>query len=194
MSIPDFGFYVGVKCFHCFDTGLTNNLLGIHTLGNCECPLVVACVDCCDSLFFKPTEAALKLQHCVAERMDTGEPIELDLFNLARILTHFTTEKPCPRAWLSSWLRLDERSTKRLIERLRAEWLMPIGSRKGEPAGHWIIVDAKDFLNWQREYRASALTMLATCHRMGKANFPELAGQTAFDFVNQITQEMGDVL
>lgn len=183
--VPEMAYHIQPKCYNCFDSGLVNNhkILGVIT----------RCINCYGDLFFSP--AAMKFQVVVMDLQQREKEIDDALFFLAQTLTPFTTTKPVSRLYLQRWLKHnDERTTKKLIERLRTEWLLPIGSRKHEPMGHWIITDANDFTAWQRDFRKSAITQLTTLHRVGKANFPELAGQTKMDFALQIAEEVQEVL
>lgn len=183
--VPEFAYHVSIKCYDCFDSGLVNNQ---KTIG-----IVTRCFNCFEHLFF--SAAATKFQAVVLDLQSRDKTIDDALFFLAQTLTPFTSEKPVSRLYLQTWLKhKDERTTKKLIERLRTEWLLPIGSRKHEPMGHWIITDATDFMNWQRDFRKSAITQLGTLHRVAKANFPELAGQSTFDFATQIAKEVEEVL
>lgn len=183
--VPEMAYHISPKCYDCFDSGLVNNQ---KTLG-----VITRCFNCYDSLFFSP--AALKFQNVVLDLQKRGKEIDQSLFFLAQTLTPFTSETPVKRLYLQKWLKhTDERQTKRLLARLQDEWLLPIGSRKHEPFGHWIITTETDFREWRREARQSAITRLATIHRVEKHNFPTLAGQTSMDFALQIAEEVQEAL
>lgn len=183
--VPEMAYHISPRCYDCFDSGVVDNQ---KSLG-----VITRCFNCSDSLFFSP--AAKKFQNVVLDLQKREKDIDANLFFLAQTLTPFTTTKPVPRIYLQTWLKHeDERRTKKLIERLRYEWLLPIGSRKHDPVGYWIITDAADFTQWQREFRRSSITQLTTLHRVARANFPELAGQTKMDFALQIAEEVQEAL
>ena len=74
-----------------------------------------------------------------------------------------------------------------MIEDLRSEWLLPVGARKDDPSGYWIITDAADFAEWFTRSKSSPLTQLTTIHRVARRHFPTFAGQIELDF-NQLKE------
>lgn len=111
-------------------------------------------------------------------------------FHLARALTLFSSEKPVLREWLGKHFNLSERKTKDVVKFLKDNWLLPIGGRKRDPKGYWLIVTDAEFIEYERQARRTAISALATLYKMRRANFPRLAGQLALDFVEQVKQEI----
>lgn len=112
------------------------------------------------------------------------KPINSRTFQIAQTLSSFTSEKPCSRDRLLelyfSYLPMTPAQIRMLhhaIEELRRDWLLPVGSRKDEPAGYWIMTDQDDFAAWFTRSKAAPLTQLQTIHRVAKRNFPILAQQ-----------------
>ncbi len=182
-NVPEFAYHISPKCYDCFDSGLVNHH---HTLG-----VISHCPNCYSSLFF--SDASRKFQSVVLDLQQRGKEIDKSLFFLAQTLTPFTSDKPVKREYLDTWLKSTERQTKSNLARLQNEWLLPIGSRKHEPFGHWIITTETDFREWRREARQAAITRLTTIHRVERHNFPELSGQTKMDFAVQIANEIAEV-
>ena len=69
-----------------------------------------------------------------------------------------------------------------VVEDLRRVWLLPIGSRKDQPSGYWIVTDEADFKEWFERYRSAPLTQLTTLHHVARRNFPVFARQLEIDF------------
>lgn len=113
-------------------------------------------------------------------------------FDFARMLTHFSTENPCPTNAALGFLFGDTllshshqlRKLAYAVEELRHIWRLPVGSRKDAPAGYWIITDLEDCKSWLRHATAAPRTQLATIWRSAKAAFPVLAGQQEFSFMD----------
>lgn len=108
-------------------------------------------------------------------------------FRVARALTRFQSDRPCTRQQLIDryfdWAGSQKlRHLHACIERLRGEWLLPIGSRKSEPYGYWFITDEADFKRWVAAYKSAPIRQLSTAHAVAKAFFPEVAVQLAFEF------------
>lgn len=128
-----------------------------------------------------PTPAGEMIQRAV---VIAPKPINSRTFQIARTLAQFSSEKPCSRDELLelyfSYLPMTPAQIRMLhhaIEELRREWLLPVGSRKDEPAGYWIMTDQDDFAAWFARSKAAPLTQLQTIHRVAKRNFPILAKQ-----------------
>lgn len=101
-------------------------------------------------------------------------------------------DRPIALAILQSFFLRDVRSIKKAIEVLRKEWQLPIGSTRD--SGYYWMRTPADFIAWSRSYRNQAITSLTTLSRMQRRNFPELAGQTTLDFVDQIATELREAL
>lgn len=112
-------------------------------------------------------------------------------FNVARALTRFTSAAPCPRQKLIDkyfqWAGTQNlRHLHSAIESLRSVWLLPVGSRKKQPHGYWIITDEADYKSWFEETKTSPVTQLSMLHRNAKANFPIFAEQIELEFWNDV--------
>lgn len=118
-------------------------------------------------------------------------------FELARILTHFSTENPCPRIKLDEFFFLDtnmsakdmERKTKKFIENLLTIWLLPVGSRRSKPSGYWIITELEDYKAWVEDAKSPAITRLSTIYKNAKHNFPHFAEQMELEFWKDMEPE-----
>ena len=177
-------------CGRCFDTGIwltpTNAVAVCPNVVNQTMPEHRAA----NPSAFLMAKAARRLH-------DRSERINPFAFDLARILTHYSSETPCLRldllefffadTNLSAPLRL--RKFHSLIEELRKIWLLPIGSRKDRPSGYWIITELDDFKAWFERVKAAPVTQLTTIHRVAKHNFPIFAEQMEFEFWNDFKQE-----
>lgn len=121
-------------------------------------------------------------------------------FDLARLLTNFDTKNPCPRHEIfetfydvtpGSYNNL-LRKFHALIEELRLIWLLPIGSRKTEPSGYWIITDLDDFKKWIDRVKSAPITQLSTIHKVARHNFPVFARQLELEFLHDLRAENDD--
>jgi hypothetical protein len=119
-------------------------------------------------------------------------PINSRSFQIAQTLSQFNSDEPCSREDLLtmyfSYLPMKKATQLRefhfVIEELRREWLLPVGSRKDSPAGYWIITDQQDFEKWFTRTKAAPITQLTTIHRVAKRNFPIFAEQLELEFFN----------
>ena len=185
-----FGYIVpNAGCVRCFDTGIwltpTNAVAVCPNLLNIDKPHQTA-----NPSAFLMAKSARRLH----ERNIHINPFA---FDLARILTHYSSETPCLRldllefffadTNLSSSLRL--RKFHYLIEELRKIWLLPIGSRKDRPSGYWIITELDDFKEWFERVKAAPITQLTTIHRVAKHNFPIFAEQLELEFWDDFKTE-----
>lgn len=141
------------------------------------------------------SQAARQLHHAIFERVAKRLWIDPQAFDLARILTHYTAANPCKRERLEKTFFAEhpdaetgdgERKIKGLIETLRHDWLLPVGSSKRPPYGHWIMTSAQELHEWRRAACAAPITQLATIYRVVRANRERFAGQTDFDFGAEI--------
>ena len=168
------------KCQRCNDLGVWLTPRGILSecpslqLGqNDHAPLGVA-----GEMLLRSGRAMAKREYVITHAND---------FRVARALTRYTTTAPCSRQLLIDryfdWAGSQKlRHLHACIERLRGEWLLPIGSRKSEPYGYWLITDEADFSRWVAAYKSAPLRQLSTAHAVAKAFFPEVAHQLAFEF------------
>ncbi len=176
------------KCQRCFDTGIwltpTNRVE--------VCPRVQM-----REPHSEPNNAALILRRATNRLFDKNLWINSQAFDLARVLTGYTSEKPCSRLHLFDLFFADTNFTENnklrkfhsLVEELRAVWLLPVGSRKAEPSGYWMITDLEDFKAWVERVKAAPITQLSTVHRVAKHNFPVFAEQIELEFWNDMKSE-----
>ena len=133
------------------------------------------------------TKAVAIFSETIKDRLANGRFVGPPLFEIARFLTLFDFDNPCPRRLLEAqFCPMDvpshnERRIKKWVEDLRREWLLPIGSKKSG-GGYYFITDAADFIRWQKENIAPALTAIQTNYRVFRHNFKDIAGQQRLDF------------
>ncbi len=162
------------RCHDCYDTNIAITMFGIGA-----CPK-------CEGARESRTRAAWKLAAIVHLRLEKQQEIDSCALSVARVLAHFTSAQPVTSDALELVFNLSRRSLSAVIERLRHEWLLPVGSRLTQPNGYWIIIDPDDFLTWFSQYRSRPLTALQTAHRLMRNNFPALAGQAELAFAESI--------
>lgn len=140
----------------------------------------------------QPGEAAQMILRA-GRQMQYRKVIANDLaFRVARHLAvHGTTAEPVTRQELIGqhfeYARSQVlRELHKVIESLRSEWLLPVGSRKHAPNGYWICVEERDFREWVERYNAAPLRQLTTSHRLAKAHWPHFAEQLELDFWNNV--------
>jgi hypothetical protein len=172
------------KCIHCGDCGLWTTPAGLIV----ECPNITI-----GAAHNRPNAAAKLLRRSVDFLKQQKVPINSHLFSLAAALTGFTSQKPGERANLirTHFGYVGDhagqiRHFHKAIEDLRRVWLLPVGSRKDQPAGYWIITDIKDFADWVTRSKAAPITQLSTIHKVAKRNFPIFAEQMELEFWNDI--------
>lgn len=176
------------SCERCFDTGIwltPRNEVAV-------CPNVQL-----GKPHREPNEASLILRRSTNLLFEKQIWIQAQAFDLARLLTNFTTENPCPRqeifATFYGATNLSESNQLRkfhsLIEELQKIWLLPVGARKNEPSGYWIITDLADFKVWLKHAMSAPITRLSTLHKVARHNFPVFAEQMEFDFWHDFTDE-----
>lgn len=118
-------------------------------------------------------------------------------FELARILTNFSSQNPCCRNLLFDFFFADTnldfrgkiRKFHEMVEALRKVWLLPIGSRKNDPSGYWIITEIADYKEWLKRATSAPITQLTTIHRNARFNFPEFAEQLELEFWKDMQPE-----
>lgn len=170
-------------CWVCFDTRLW--IMPNGRLGRCHRLESGAPHNACSRSAEILYRAAMRL------REPSGRSINALAFSVAVRLAQFTSARPCPRDQiLEMFFTYSARNRLRnfhaVIEELRRVWLLPVGSRKEEPAGYWIITDEADFALWVERSRSAPVTQLTTIHRVARANFPVFAEQLEFEFWNDV--------
>lgn len=125
-----------------------------------------------------PNPAALMLRRAVDRLFKYGVPIDVQHFEIAKLLTRFSSERPFDKAkTLELHYPMPLRSFMGIVEDLRKVWLLPIGARKHPPSGYWIITDEDAFREYLETAKTAPITQLSTIYRVARANFPVLAGQ-----------------
>lgn len=149
---------------------------------------------------FEETTAVKFFREAIDIRIAHKRVITRTDFDVARFLTLFDTENPCERRILEQqFCEMDvpsrnERKIKGIIENLRREWLLPIGSHKAPPYGYYFITNDEDFIRWQKENLASALTALQTNYRVFRHNFRRIAGQNDFNYRETVSAMVREAL
>jgi hypothetical protein len=174
-------------CPRCFDSGIwltpTNKVE--------VCPRVQL-----GETHAQPNEASLRLRKATNRLFFRQIWIHAQIFDLARILTNFDSNNPASRKDLMHVFFADTelseahrlRKFHGFIEELRKVWLLPIGSRKSEPSGYWIITDLDDFKTWFERVKSAPITQLSTIHKVAKFNFPIFAEQLELEFWNDVRE------
>lgn len=185
-DLPLFAF-VRRNCERCLDTGVWLTPLNIIAV----CPRIQ-----CRETHNEPNKASLQLQRSANLMVDRQYRINPMCFDLARILTNYSSEKPCTRQSLFDHFfdsSFTEDNKKRAlmgwVEELQKVWLLPIGSRKVPPFGYWIITELEDFKEWFKHAKAAPITRLTTIHKVARHNFPIFAEQMELEFWNDIQTE-----
>ena len=168
------------SCDLCFGIGLR-----ISPSGRVEqCPALTLGQPHADLL-----PAAMMIQRAVTILRRRDSDLDSVHFDIARTLAKHSTDKPCSRYELIdrhfSYVPGREgqrRAVSNAIRYLRDICLLPVGSRKGDPSGYWIITDEADFRAWVDRVRSGPVTELTTIHRVAKANYPIFAEQLELDF------------
>ena len=175
-------------CHRCFDTGIW--LSPQHDV--LVCPESRIRKD-----HVEPNQASLMLHRAANLLSDKKIYINSQVFDVARILTNYTAQKPCERDSLIEFYYAETNLTAAnrlrkfhaIIEELRNVWMLPVGSRKFDPSGYWVITEIEDCKAWIKAATAAPITQLATVWRVARHNFPVLAGQSEFAFMGALEAE-----
>lgn len=178
-------------CQRCFDTGVWRTPKGEVAV----CPRVQM-----RQPHAEPNNASLILRRATNRLFQNQLWVNPMAFDLARILTHYNASQPCRRESLGEFFFADTNLTANiklrkfhlLVEELRKIWLLPVGSRKEEPSGYWIITNLADFKEWINRVKSAPITQLATIHRVARHNFPVFAEQLEMEFWNDLKTEAND--
>lgn len=137
-----------------------------------------------------PNEAALLAHRAIERQQIRKAAIDEHTFNFVRDLCRFTGERPARRELLIerhfSWSPNAVRKLADIIETLRKEWLLPIGSRKKNGGGYWVITTEAEYREWFERAAAAPKTQLATIWANARRNCPDLAGQMYIEFGDAI--------
>ena len=167
----------GFECPTCYDSHI-----------DCVDGLAATCLDCVFQ-YFSHERACQQLNDAIRHLEDCGLSLDAKALDCARALVRATSERPVRGTVLGVFLRVNEREVKRLIEVLRNEWHLPIGSLREPPYGYYWIGSTEDFLRWFEPMRSQALTELRTAYRLMKRHYPELAGQLTFNLEEEVSPE-----
>ncbi len=174
---------IPAKCDRCLDTGIWLTPKGLVE----TCPAIQLAADPHD----EPNKASSILANEAMRMTGYGlislkDPME---FELAQILTHFTCDEPCIRWRLDEHFYPDsdndkwvERRLKKLIENLRDEWLLPIGSHRTKPFGYWMITSLEEYEIWFKHGLSASITQFSKFHKNAKHNYPVFAEQQQLGF------------
>lgn len=171
---PSFAGIDRVACDRCFDLGI---YIGPSSNAFEPCPNIVLGRE-----HAEPSPVAQIVQDAV---MRQQIPADSHLFEIVRTLAMYSTEEPCPGDvlidrhfnHLNGTRESKRRPVSAAIERLRTDWLLPVGSRKDPPYGYWIIVDEPDFEAWFQRKLAQPKKEIRMVYRLAKRYFPVYAGQ-----------------
>ncbi|HYE72584.1 MAG TPA: hypothetical protein VEF04_04600 [Blastocatellia bacterium] len=133
--------------------------------------------DRCTNFVFPNEVANAQLWNKLTDRISKNKFINIQVLRTARALVKATPQNPVSGRVLQVHLGATERIVKGFIELLRADWQLPIGSRREEPHGYFWISTPEDFDEWFKTYRSQALKELKTAYHLMKSNYPALAGQ-----------------
>lgn len=126
-----------------------------------------------------------------------GRPFNADdlHFHVALAIATRRAEQPIARAILQTMFYQTERSIKKVVESLRLQLQLPIGStRSRDVRGYYWMLNPDDYNDWAGPYLRQAISSLVLLRRMQRRNFPALAGQTNLDFVDLIATELREAL
>lgn len=174
------------RCGRCHDFGLWLTPQGLIA----ECPKLQLKLN-----DHKPlTPAAQIIRHAGLNLSRRGYKItRSNDFFVARVIAEGTSRAPVGRDHLLHRC-FDWAGSQRLrhlhaaIEELRCEWHLPIGSRKTQPYGYWMILTPDEMAEWARSARSAPIKQLVNIRNAMKANFPELALQEEFDFAREFEE------
>jgi len=142
----------------------------------------------------EPSEAAQAVKRATDRLQRNGGTVHQLSFDVARKLSYFTSEQPCDRDSLLNshfgWTSNNRlRRFHKVIEELRSDWLLPVASRKEDPAGYWISVDLDDFSEWVQRSKSAPITQLGTIYKLARATWPAFAEQIELEFWKDLAPE-----
>lgn len=164
-------FTLNYNCGRCWDSTLVSTFFGLTT---CDCWRTPG------RIF---PQATWLLRQIAQVRGLHQTAWDVNLVDTARILVHGTAALPVPGKFLQAHLGLDRRAVSELVRVLRTDWTLPIVAPRS--TGYWIATTVKEFEENERAYRRQALTMLKSSYNLRQANYPQLAGQTFFEFLEE---------
>lgn len=142
-----------------------------------------------------PTPGGTVLRNCLGRLLRKNIVPDTHHFLVARRLAESSSQKPCDTRQLLDQLfgfsKDPLRKFAEVVEQLRRVWLLPVGSRRGKPAGYWIITESEDFAAWVAQAKAAPITQLTTIHRAARHNFPIFAEQLELEFWKDLSPDGG---
>ncbi|PYS69310.1 MAG: hypothetical protein DMF69_17405 [Acidobacteria bacterium] len=142
----------------------------------------------------------MRLYGAISHRQLRNQKIDDAMLALARALVPASAAAPilgetlAPMIGAKGDLRTQLRYVKRLAQRLRQEWQLPVCGRREAPYGYFFASTPQEFLDWMRTTRNQAISELATAYQLFKTNFPELAGQKSLEFVETVSTELQEAI
>lgn len=177
--------FIDFRCGGCLDSGVVLGLLGPEQCKLCQASL---------SLISARVFGAVSLLHQKSKKIDGA------MFAMACALVSASVDEPILGEALVDLVgaegdpALQVRYVKRLAQRLRKEWHLPVCGRREAPFGYFIADSPEEFLDWMRTTRSQAISELATAYHLFTSNFPALAGQQSLDFVNTVSTELEEAI
>jgi hypothetical protein len=165
------------KCVHCSDIGIWILPSGSVSI----CPALQ------NAREHNPASpSACVLTRSINRVVREGKQVNAHLFAVAQHLAAGTSTEPVTRDALIykhfGYTAAKLRSFHASIEELRRLWALPVGSRKEEPAGYWIMTEVDDFRSWVTRAKAAPVTQLSTIYHVARVNFPLFAEQLELEF------------
>lgn len=173
---------VNSACRKCLDTGVALDRAG-HPI-RCDA----------HANAFEFSEAAVRLSVRLWLMVSQQKAVDARTVRIARLLAHATFDRPLQGKLLRSHFDMTERDLKGVIETLRAEWVLPIGSRRVPPYGYYWIDSPEEFKDWLRTMRSQAMRELSTAYRLYRDVYPELAGQESLDFAADFSRDLQEAI
>lgn len=168
-------------CVECHDTGIMLTVKG-----------PVRCL--AHPAEFPFSEAAVRLSVRLWWMQDQQKAVNPLALRIARFLTHATFERPIQGKALRDFFGLSRRTVSDLVEHLRTEWALPVGSFREPPYGYYWMRSPEEFKHWLRTMRAQAMTELTTAYSLYRAVYPELAGQESLDFADDFSRDLQEAI
>lgn len=162
------------RCFACSDLGFTFERGRLS-----DCWRIAA-----GAAHVAASPSSLAVRRSVTELVDQGIHVSPHLLLVARSLAFATSDRPITGRRLIELhfghCKSPLRELHEAIETLLRVWLLPVGARKSQPPGYWVITDADEFAEWLASARSAPIRRLDTIYRVARHNFPRLAGQQNF--------------
>lgn len=178
---PESGkYFVEFNCGACMDSGIIPDMF--KTVDQCKhCQASLGAI-------------SYRVYGCLCDLMIKRQEIDSTMLTMARLLVSGVSDAPIPGEALADLLECSERRVKKTAKLLRDDWRLPIVGSRESPRGYFIAANAEEFLSWMRVTRSQAISELATAYHLFKTNFPALAGQQSFQFVEDVSRELQEAI